>query len=85
MRLLVYIFTITELWKYQKSSTVWKGELEITDLHNWYLERGELKVDIVAEWIDAGTFESLLKANLWASRNLSPLRLKWQLINFSIS
>jgi len=41
-----------------------RGELEITDLHNWYLKKGELKVDIVkGEWIDAGTFDSLFKAN----------------------
>lgn len=41
-----------------------RGELEITDLHKWYLQKGELKVDIVkGEWIDAGTFESLYKAS----------------------
>lgn len=44
-----------------------RGELEITDLHNWYLEKGQLKVDKVkGEWIDAGTFDSLLKAANWA-------------------
>jgi len=41
-----------------------RGELEITEMHNWYLKKGELKVDIVkGEWIDAGTFESLFKAS----------------------
>jgi len=41
-----------------------RGELEITELHNWYLQRGELTVDIVkGEWIDAGTFESLFRAS----------------------
>jgi glucose-1-phosphate thymidylyltransferase len=40
-----------------------RGELEITEMHNWYLHKGELKVDIVkGDWIDAGTFESLFKA-----------------------
>lgn len=40
-----------------------RGELEITDLHNWYLKQGELKVDIVkGAWLDAGTFESLFLA-----------------------
>jgi glucose-1-phosphate thymidylyltransferase len=40
-----------------------RGELEITDLHNWYLAKNELKVEIVkGEWIDAGTIESLFKA-----------------------
>jgi glucose-1-phosphate thymidylyltransferase len=41
-----------------------RGELEITEIHNWYLHKGELKVDIVkGEWIDAGTFETLYKAS----------------------
>lgn len=41
-----------------------RGELEITELHNWYLKKNELKVNIVkGEWIDAGTFESLFKAS----------------------
>lgn len=40
-----------------------RGELEITELHNWYLRRNELKVDIVkGAWFDAGTFDSLLGA-----------------------
>ena len=47
-----------------------RGELEITDLHNWYLKSGELKVDIVkGEWFDAGTFNSLLKASNWAAKS----------------
>lgn len=41
-----------------------RGELEITDIHNWYMERGELSVSTInGEWIDAGTFESLYRAN----------------------
>jgi len=42
-----------------------RGEYEICDLHNFYLEKGELTVSTVAgEWLDAGTFDSLLKANM---------------------
>ena len=49
-----------------------RGELEITDLHNWYLERNELGVDIVqGEWVDAGTFDSLLKASNMIAKKLS--------------
>lgn len=45
-----------------------RGEYEITELHNWYLKRGELKVDIVkGEWIDAGTFDTLLRASILAA------------------
>ncbi|MDP2709052.1 MAG: sugar phosphate nucleotidyltransferase [bacterium] len=40
-----------------------RGELEITDLHNWYLAKGELEVGLVkGKWLDAGTFDSLLEA-----------------------
>ena len=42
-----------------------RGELEITDVNNVYLEKGELTVSTVAgAWLDAGTFDSLLAANL---------------------
>ncbi len=40
-----------------------RGELEITDLHLWYLQKGELAIEnVYGEWIDAGTFESLYRA-----------------------
>jgi glucose-1-phosphate thymidylyltransferase len=41
-----------------------RGELEITDVNNAYIERGELMWDVLEGWwTDAGTFESLLRAN----------------------
>jgi glucose-1-phosphate thymidylyltransferase len=40
-----------------------RGELEIVDIHNWYLQKGELNVSIVeGEWIDAGTVDALYRA-----------------------
>ncbi|HET7755160.1 MAG TPA: sugar phosphate nucleotidyltransferase [Anaeromyxobacteraceae bacterium] len=37
-----------------------RGELEITDVNNAYLARGELQFDVLEGWwTDAGTFESL--------------------------
>jgi glucose-1-phosphate thymidylyltransferase len=42
-----------------------RGELEITDIQRIYLDRGELRVDVLGRgvaWLDAGTPESLLQA-----------------------
>ncbi|HAS85088.1 MAG TPA: spore coat protein [Candidatus Yonathbacteria bacterium] len=48
-----------------------RGELEITDIHKKYLELGELDVKkFSGEWIDAGTFDSLLRANQLAQEKL---------------
>lgn len=48
-----------------------RGELEITDLHNWYLNKNELDVAMVnGEWLDAGTFDSLLDAQVLAKEKL---------------
>jgi glucose-1-phosphate thymidylyltransferase len=59
--LYLYDNRVCEVAKQVKPSA--RGELEITDLHNWYLEKGELTVEKVkGEWVDAGTFESLFKA-----------------------
>ncbi len=40
-----------------------RGELEITDVNNWYLKNGTLEFDILTGfWSDAGTFESLQRS-----------------------
>jgi len=41
-----------------------RGELEITDVNNAYIESGDLSWDVIdGWWTDAGTFDSLLKAS----------------------
>ncbi|MGI8733580.1 MAG: sugar phosphate nucleotidyltransferase [Pyrinomonadaceae bacterium] len=41
-----------------------RGELEITDVNNAYIERGEMSwEELKGWWTDAGTFESLLRAS----------------------
>lgn len=59
----LYIFDnrVAEFAKEVKPSS--RGEIEITELHNRYLELGELTVTpIDCVWEDAGTFDSLLRA-----------------------
>jgi glucose-1-phosphate thymidylyltransferase len=41
-----------------------RGELEITDVNNHYVRRGQMGCDVLdGWWTDAGTFESLIRAN----------------------
>ncbi len=50
-----------------------RGEIEITDINKKYVESGELIVKkIEGEWLDAGTFDSLLEAgNIVKNKGLS--------------
>ena len=59
--LYIYDNRVIEVAKNEKPSD--RGEIEITDINNFYLNSEELKVSIVdGEWLDAGTFDSLLEA-----------------------
>lgn len=59
--LYVYDNNVIELAKNLKPSV--RGELEITDINNLYLKDGNLKaIHYEGEWLDTGTFDSLLEA-----------------------
>ncbi len=48
-----------------------RGELEITDVNNAYIEKGRMEYDILdGWWTDAGTFESLLRASILVSQKI---------------
>ena len=61
--LYMYDPTVFEIIKTLKPSG--RGELEITDVNNAYIERDEMTYAIVdGWWSDAGTFDSLLRSNI---------------------
>jgi len=58
-----YDNNVVEIAKNIKPSP--RGEYEITDINNEYLERGKLKVSVFGRgtaWLDTGTFTSLIQA-----------------------
>ncbi len=68
--LYVYDGRVVQAAKEIKPSS--RGELEITDINNWYLAKGELTVAIVSgEWLDTGTFDSLLRAQNFAREKMA--------------
>ena len=73
----IYFFDATVFEKINHLRPSWRGELEITDVNNMYLEEGTLTYSILEGWwTDAGTFESLRRAtNLVAESGANKLEL----------
>jgi glucose-1-phosphate thymidylyltransferase len=60
----IYLYDQTVFQKIRRLKPSGRGELEITDVNNFYLEEGKLTYEVLEGWwTDAGTFESLLRAN----------------------
>ena len=60
----VYLYDSTVFEKIKRLKPSGRGELEITDVNNFYVEEGTLTYETLdGWWTDAGTLESLLRAN----------------------
>lgn len=65
----IYLYDATVFEKITRLNRSGRGELEITDVNNFYIEEGRLTYDILEGWwTDAGTFDSLLRANTLVSQ-----------------
>src|SRR6204780_5040566 len=59
-----YLYDATVFQKIRRLKPSGRGELEITDVNNFYIEENKLSYEILEGWwTDAGQFESLLRAN----------------------
>lgn len=60
----IYLYDSTVFEKIRRLKPSGRGELEITDVNNFYVQEGTLTYEtLTGWWTDAGTFESLLRAN----------------------
>jgi glucose-1-phosphate thymidylyltransferase len=60
----VYLYDATVFQKIRRLKPSGRGELEITDVNNFYIEENKLTYEVLdGWWTDAGQFESLLRAN----------------------
>ena len=63
----LYLYDHNVFGKIKRLKPSPRGEFELTDVNNAYLAEGKLDYHVIeGEWTDAGTFESLYRANLIA-------------------
>ncbi len=62
----IYLYNREVFGKIRQLKPSWRGELELTDVHNMYIASGALSYEFVkGYWSDVGTKESLLKTANW--------------------
>jgi glucose-1-phosphate thymidylyltransferase len=60
----IYMYDKTVFVTIRRLKPSGRGELEITDVNNFYIDKDKLTYEILdGWWTDAGTFDSLLHAN----------------------
>jgi glucose-1-phosphate thymidylyltransferase len=62
----LYFFPNSVVEVAKQMSPSQRGELEITDVNQYYLEQGNLRVETLGQghaWLDTGTHESLMEAS----------------------
>ena len=60
----IYLYDSTVFEKIKRLKPSGRAELEITDVNNFYIQEGQLTYEMLdGWWTDAGTFDSLLRAN----------------------
>jgi glucose-1-phosphate thymidylyltransferase len=60
----IYLYNKSVFEKIRRLKPPGRGELEITDVNNFYIDEGKLTYEVLdGWWTDAGTFESLLRGN----------------------
>jgi glucose-1-phosphate thymidylyltransferase len=60
----IYLYDATVFQKIRRLKPSGRGELEITDVNNFFIAEGNLTFEVLEGWwTDAGTFDSLLRAN----------------------
>jgi len=65
----IYLYDSSVFEKIGRLKPSGRGELEITDVNNFYIEEGTLTYEVLEGWwTDAGTFESLLRANNFVAK-----------------